>query len=641
MLTPQKIQDLSDPIESVYISMTNELLVNIGRHVTNPTWTHTAAWEIQKLSELGQLTRENAAIINRWVAQLPEEIRATMEETRRVALEGIEQQLAKAAEEGYVTPPMRDSTYEVLREYSQQAANQLNLVNTTMLQSSVAQYERLVDLTDQEYGRLMAQKEATQEALNIAAGSVASGTQTRTQALQWAIRKVSEEGLTGFYDRAGRSWSPEAYVNMDIRTTVHNVAIQSVKNRMEDYNTQVFQVSAHAGARPLCYPYQGKLYSWDNSAGELEDGAGKRWTYAPLNSTSYGQPAGLFGINCGHSPIPIIPGVSIPHAQDFVQPKEENDKQYAESQEQRALERKIRAAKRVVEMGDDSDEAKQRVRNAQKDMREFIERTGRTRRPDREQLYGSKKAPTPPREKRPEKTEKVKQDLTNNGVKDDTFKNTQGVSDDFKLQMARVLNGAGNEDAKRLYVKYADDLVAKDAHYKKGAFFRSRDEGIYFNMEEDKTGSYYQKPYEVVFHEFGHMIDYLAGGKNAWTYLSNQIHNGKRLQDVIKADYNSFKKANGYKNRDEVIEGLKKENLTYFQRGNISDILEACVNKGYPLSIGHGVKYHKRPGATEHEFFAEVLDSSITNPEGYEQMARIFPNAVKMVWGMIGEALNA
>jgi Mlc titration factor MtfA (ptsG expression regulator) len=82
MLTPQKIQDLSDPIESVYISMTNELLVNIGKHITSPTWTHTAAWEIQKLSELGQLTRENAAIINSWIAQLPEEIRATMEETR-------------------------------------------------------------------------------------------------------------------------------------------------------------------------------------------------------------------------------------------------------------------------------------------------------------------------------------------------------------------------------------------------------------------------------------------------------------------------------------------------------------------------------------------------------------------------------
>jgi hypothetical protein len=399
LLTPQKIQDLADPIESIYIAMTNELLVNIGKHITSPTWTHTAAWEIQKLSELGQLTKENAAIINKWIKLLPQEIRDTMEDTRREALEKIEKQMERAAKAGYLTPPMRDSTARVLEEYAQQAADKMNLVNTTMIQSSLEQYQRMVMLTAEEERRA----ERTQTFLNEAAGNVASGTETRTQALRRAINRISEEGLTGFYDRAGRSWSPEAYVNMDMRTTVHNVAIQSVKNRMEDYNTQVFQVSAHAGARPLCYPYQGKLYSWNNTAGEIETGDGRTWRYEPLNTTSYGQPAGLFGINCGHSPIPIIPGVSIPHAQDFVQPKEENDKQYAESQEQRALERKIRAAKRAVEMGDDSPEAKARVKAAQEQMRQFIKETGRTRRPDRESLYGGKKAKTPPKEQRPER----------------------------------------------------------------------------------------------------------------------------------------------------------------------------------------------------------------------------------------------
>lgn len=411
MITPQKIQDLADPIESVYISMVNELMVNIGKHITKPTWTHTAAWEIQKLSELGQLTAENAAIINKWIKAMPAEIRDTMEETRKEALAQIEKQLDKAAKKGYVTPPERDSTIDVLTEYSQQAADKLNLVNTTMLQSSIEQYQRLVILTEDEYKALVARQEATQTILNEAAGNVATGTETRKQALQRAIRRVADEGLTGFYDRAGRSWSPEAYVNMDIRTTVHNVAIQSVKNRMADYNTQVFQVSAHAGARPLCYPYQGKFYSWDNTEGDIETGNGSTVHYKPLNSTTYGQAAGLFGINCGHYPIPIIPGVSIPHAQDWVQPKEENDKAYAESQEQRALERQIRAAKRVVEMGDDSKEAKDRVKEAQAAMREFIGRTGRTRRYDRESLYGAKKADTPPEEKRP-KQEKVNSQLT-------------------------------------------------------------------------------------------------------------------------------------------------------------------------------------------------------------------------------------
>ena len=451
MLTPQRIQDLADPIESVYISMVNELMVNIGKHITKPTWTHTAAWEIQKLSELGQLTAENAAIINKWIKAMPAEIRDTMEETRKEALAQIEKQLDKAAKKGYVTPPERDSTIDVLQEFSQQAADKLNLVNTTMLQSSIEQYQRLVILTEDEYKQLVARQEATQTILNEAAGNVATGVETRKTALQRAIRRVSDEGLTGFYDKAGRSWSPEAYVNMDIRTTVHNVAIQSVKNRMADYNTSVFQVSAHAGARPLCYPYQGKFYSWDNTEGDIETGTGSTVHYKPLNSTTYGQPAGLFGINCGHSPIPIIPGVTIPHAQDFVQPKEENDKAYAESQEQRALERQIRAAKRAVEMGDDSKEAKDRVKEAQAAMREFIGRTGRTRRYDRESLYGAKKADTPPEEKRP-KPEKVNSHLTTPKVE------PVKVADSELSEVAK-LNGVAYNPVKRQTKQRTDDEI--------------------------------------------------------------------------------------------------------------------------------------------------------------------------------------
>lgn len=386
MITPQKIQDLSDPIESVYIHMVDELLVNIGRHITSPTWTHTAAWEIQKLSELGQLTKENAAIINAWIKKMPQEIRSTMEATRAAALDRLEKQLEQAAQDGYIPPPVKDSTTQILTDYAQQAADHLNLVNTTMLKSSVDQYARAVQLTKEEYDKLLAQQSATQTILNEAAGNVATGAETRLQAMRRAITRISDEGLTGFIDRAGRHWTPEAYVNMGIRTTVHNVAIQSTKARMQDYGTEVFQVSSHAAARPLCYPYQGKFYSWDNTDGEIELGNGKEVHYEPLNSTSYGEPAGLFGINCGHYPIPVIPGVAIPHGADAIQPEEENAKACAESQEQRALERKIREAKRNVEMLGNAatDEDRAKVREMQAKMREFIKETGRTRRYDRE-----------------------------------------------------------------------------------------------------------------------------------------------------------------------------------------------------------------------------------------------------------------
>lgn len=386
MLTPGVIQTLADPLEVIYIRAVEELLENIGRHITAPTWTHTASWEIQKLAELGQLTAENAAIINRWIKAIPDTTRATMEATRQAALERLEKQLKAAEKAGALSPPVTDSVSTVLQDLGEQATDKLNLVNTTMLQSSVDQYARAVQLTADEFSRLEARAAATQGIINDAAARVALGTETRKEAIRKAIKSIADEGLTGFVDRAGRNWSPEAYVNMAVRTTVHNVAIESTKARMSDYGVSVFQVSSHAGARPLCYPYQGFFYSWDNTSGDIELGNGSTVHYEPLSSTSYGEPAGLFGINCGHYPIPVIPGVTVPHGADAIEPEALNDKIYQESQEQRALERAIREAKRVVAMDGAlaTDAQKARVKELQADMREFIARTGRGRRYDRE-----------------------------------------------------------------------------------------------------------------------------------------------------------------------------------------------------------------------------------------------------------------
>lgn len=547
MLTPQRIQDLADPIEEVYIHIVDELLVNIGRHITSPNWTHTASWEIQKLSELGQLTQENAAIINRWIKTMPQAVRDTMEATRAAALDQIEREMEKAAQAGYLTPPETDSTVTVLRDLSDQAIDKYNLTNTQMLQSSVAQYAKAVNLTAQEYARLTARAVATQGVLNEAAASVASGTETRLTAVRRALTRISDEGLTGFIDKAGRSWSPEAYVNMVTRTTVHNVAVQSVQARMQDYNAQVFQVSAHAGARPLCYPYQGKLYSWDNTAGEIEAGDGKVWRYAPLRETSYGQPAGLFGINCGHSPIPIIPGVSIPHAQDFVQPKEENDKAYAESQEQRELERKIREAKRVVEMAGDAatKEDKAKVRELQKQMREFIDRTGRTRRYDREQIGGTPKqaknqGPTAGPSATPPPL-----GVVNYGNAIQKINNPyKGAAEGILDSAPGMIQGAWNKASGQM------DEPIFQVDPKIGQAYFDRDDGRVHFIDEAKAydKNNYEEEFTCFFHEYGHNVDWILGGSGKNDYLSTTYNGGefgktlfRECEDRIKEWYYASK----------------------------------------------------------------------------------------------------
>lgn len=203
---------------------------------------------------------------------------------------------------------------------------------------------------------------------------------------------MAKNGLTGFTDRSGRNWTPEAYVNMDIRTTAHNAAIQAVFNRCDDYGCNIIEVSSHMGARPRCEPFQGRLFDRNNGSGYIEDVNGNRLHYSPWSSTSYGEAAGLLGINCGHAIYPFIPGLSSKSYKPYA--KAGNDKAYEQSQQQRSLERSIRAAKReaaCLKAAGDAEGAKQsqlKVRQKEQNLNEFLQETGRTRRKDREEVYG-------------------------------------------------------------------------------------------------------------------------------------------------------------------------------------------------------------------------------------------------------------
>lgn len=384
---------LSEPVENAYLECVDRLITNIAKHLGTGKAFRTADWETRKLAELGQLTQENAKIINEATKRVPQEIRKALEQSSRIALQDIEKLIADAIKSGAVEQAPTDSAIDILEELMERALEEANLTNTTMLQSSQAAYVKAVNDTvswqNFSYGPLGEQK--ILEALNQGAVASITGTETRTQALTKAISQMVDRGIYGFVDKAGRHWSPEAYMSMCIRTASHNASIDSIRARQQDYNSDIFQVSTHAGARPLCYPYQGRFFTWGTEGGTFTDGSGRRHRYSPISETSYGQPAGLFGINCGHYPLPQIPKVTIP--QDKPEPdKEENDEEYRLSQEQRRIERNIRDAKRKEEafrkagLDDAAESQQKKVTMRQAEMRAFIQSTGRTRRYDREQI---------------------------------------------------------------------------------------------------------------------------------------------------------------------------------------------------------------------------------------------------------------
>ena len=393
-VSPAFFVDLADPLGEVYRHCEEALLENIAKHFNvKADETYSFKWQVKKLSELGRLSLENVKIIAQVVSDGDEMTRLALEQSMLRAIAEVEPDLLDASRAGLIgeAQPLAQSERlkSVMDAYRAQAVDKLNLVNTVMLNSSLDQYRKTVA----NVGMYEQQLAAAQEILNERTGEIVTGQTSLREAVRRGVQDLARTGLTGFTDRAGHAWSPEAYVTMDLRTTAHNVAIECARARMGDYGTQIFQVSEHVGARPKCAPYQGKCYAWDNTAGEIEDGIGNRIRFEPLSSTSYGQPDGLFGINCGHRPIVVIPGQTIVRKR-IQQSEAENAGAYKLSQQQRRLEREVRGAKREAALLKASGDAEgfkhaaQKVARRNAAMAAFIDDTGRTRRRDREQVVG-------------------------------------------------------------------------------------------------------------------------------------------------------------------------------------------------------------------------------------------------------------
>ena len=393
-MNPRYIEELSWRFAEVYEATVDQILINLARHFKYYTETGVVpsgawAYQVQKLAEMGQINRETEAIILHMMGDADESLRAVLEASILDGLKDAEPALRKAAEKGLlpnaknIPPVLNPSQTQAFQAYYAQSADKLNLVNTVMLQSTQAAYAATV-------ADIATKMANTQGILNTAAGEVITGVTAWNKATKDAVKKMVDNGITGFIDHGGHHWTPEAYVAMDIRTTMANTARTAVLERNEEYGNDLYQVSYHNGARPLCYPWQGKVISMSGTAGTTIDGEGNEvqvHTEDEIESFRYG--GGLFGVNCGHYPIPFVPEFS--RIREPQQNFEDNLKEYEESQQQRRLERNLRDEKRDLEVmkaqGASEEEIKAqraKVRKASKDIDEFCAETGRARRRSRE-----------------------------------------------------------------------------------------------------------------------------------------------------------------------------------------------------------------------------------------------------------------
>lgn len=382
----------ADEVAGLYQDLEERLMANIVKHIRDYDQPIASdEWQLRKLAEIGRLNQENIRIIARQAGVSQTAVERLLQRLAEETVEQLEpgfQYLARRGLIGEVPDPGKSKNVkQVTKAMQSQAKDTLNLCNTTMLYKARDAYSRLVQNITSTSAEI-AQKQDFIDILNKNATSAIIGAESRQQAVRKCIREFNERGIPAFVDKRGREWTPEAYVSMAVRTTASQVAAEVQMARCDDCGVDLVEVDSHSGARPKCARDQGKIF----------DRANKSTKYPHWNTSSYGEPDGLLGINCGHHIHPYIEGVSIRRyfpTEDL----EVNDREYKQLQVQRALERAVCKQKRECMLYDklgDSDAFKKaavKLKQKEAQMKAYVDGNDKlVRRKDREQVVGFDKS---------------------------------------------------------------------------------------------------------------------------------------------------------------------------------------------------------------------------------------------------------
>ncbi|MBG0830523.1 phage capsid protein [Planomonospora sp. ID67723] len=207
-----------------------------------------------------------------------------------------------------------------------------------------------------------------------AAARIASGIVTRREASQAAWQRLMDQGITSFTDRANRRWRLSSYVEMIGRTNIARAAIQGQTDRLASLGIDLVYVSDNVQECKRCRPFEGQVLRRDHGpTGRIQVEHATRddvmVTVHVLDTLDGARARGFQHPNCRHSVSAYLPGVTKP-AKHTADPDGERQRQ-----KQRALERKIRAAKEQA-LGALTPEAKKaanaKVRAAQAELRAHL-----------------------------------------------------------------------------------------------------------------------------------------------------------------------------------------------------------------------------------------------------------------------------
>lgn len=216
---------------------------------------------------------------------------------------------------------------------------------------------------------------AYQREMDLATLKVATGAFSYTQAVNDCVHRLAKSGLRSVDYASGRSYQLDTAVRMCVRTGMSQLSGKIMEENLKSSGQDLVITTQHLGSRPEHAVWQNKVFSFSGKSRKYPDF---------VTSTGYGTVTGLKGANCTHDFYPFWEDASvIPEDIKEPEPKIIGGRKYTYyqmTQQQRKMERGIRATKREIEaqraIGGDTRDLEKRLKVQRAEYRGFSDAAG-------------------------------------------------------------------------------------------------------------------------------------------------------------------------------------------------------------------------------------------------------------------------
>lgn len=404
MLTPEYLSDVTDATEEKTSELNIYLLHKLAQSLQaiferdgEVYFMPKHIYDMRKLKNAGMLYKEIEKEITKQLPWLKKEVKDMFQSAAKEIEKGNDEFMrdvvSDAKKEGYTAGTAGTDLPEEVQLYGL-SAKEMRLMEYAYAKT-LGTIENITGTTAKTANN------AFVDACDRAWWKMSAGVDPNT-AIVDALKELGKIGVTAV-SYGNREDKVEVALARAVRTGISQANGDIALTRCAEIGADYVQVSQHLGARVTDKNdftnhswWQGKVYSidWNNPAlakykptrkerekekrtesyDEIKKILSKKQADFPdfIKCCGYGHIQGICGINCRHNFSPFYPG----HNENNNVPIDpaENKRIYDLSQKQRAMERKIRELKRVVETlknsGNKSDECKDAIKNAKAKLRE-------------------------------------------------------------------------------------------------------------------------------------------------------------------------------------------------------------------------------------------------------------------------------